>query len=104
MGRSAEITWAILAYPPVVAQSAIKRIGWPFNGQPILLMADCATTGGYAKIAQVISADLPILAQLRPGEKVRFEMTTLALAEHLLREREAQFERQRLAVASLFHP
>ncbi len=75
----------------------------PANGQPILLMADCATTGGYAKIAHVISADLPIVAQLRPGEKLRFEMTTMEVAEQSLRERDAEFERRRLAVASLLN-
>lgn len=41
-------------------------------GQPIILMADRQTTGGYAKIATVCSADLPLLAQCRPGDKVHF--------------------------------
>jgi len=44
----------------------------PGNGQPIILLADCQTVGGYPKIATVISADLPRLAQLKPGEAVRF--------------------------------
>ncbi|WP_319244251.1 biotin-dependent carboxyltransferase family protein [uncultured Propionivibrio sp.] len=44
----------------------------PANGQPIILLADCQTVGGYPKIATVISADLPRLAQLRPGEAIRF--------------------------------
>ena len=38
------------------------------NGQPIVMLADHQTTGGYAKIATVIGADLPVLAQLRPGQ------------------------------------
>lgn len=42
------------------------------EGLPIVLMADRQTTGGYAKIATVISADLPLLAQARPGNTVRF--------------------------------
>lgn len=42
------------------------------NGQPIVMLADHQTTGGYAKIATVISADLPMLAQLRPGQSVCF--------------------------------
>ncbi|HEX6463373.1 MAG TPA: biotin-dependent carboxyltransferase family protein, partial [Vicinamibacterales bacterium] len=42
----------------------------PSNGQPILLLAECATTGGYATIANVITADLPIAGQLAPGEWV----------------------------------
>lgn len=44
----------------------------PANGMPIVLMADHQTAGGYAKIATVVSADLPKLAQVKPGNKVRF--------------------------------
>ncbi|MCY9666031.1 biotin-dependent carboxyltransferase family protein [Paenibacillus alginolyticus] len=44
----------------------------PPSGQPILLMADCQTTGGYPRIAQVITADLPLAAQVKPGGKLRF--------------------------------
>lgn len=47
------------------------------NGLPIVLMADRQTTGGYAKIATVISADLPRLAQCRPGTRVYFRKTTI---------------------------
>ena len=47
----------------------------PAGGQPIILLADRQTVGGYAKIATVIRADLPRLAQLRPGDTVRFEKT-----------------------------
>ena len=46
------------------------------NGQPIVMLADHQTTGGYAKIATVISADLPMLAQLRPGQSVCFTFVT----------------------------
>lgn len=46
----------------------------PPDGRPIVMMADGPTTGGYPKIATVVSADLPLLAQLVPGEgQVRFE-------------------------------
>jgi allophanate hydrolase subunit 2 len=44
----------------------------PADGQPIVMMADHQTTGGYAKIATVLSRDLPLLAQLGPGKKIRF--------------------------------
>ena len=44
----------------------------PGNGQPIILLADCQTVGGYPKIATVISADLPRLAQRKPGDTLRF--------------------------------
>ena len=46
----------------------------PPSGQPILLMADRQTTGGYAKIATVISADLPVAGQLAPGDWIAFEV------------------------------
>jgi antagonist of KipI len=47
------------------------------NGNPLLLMADCQTTGGYPRILQVALADLPSLAQKGPGELLNFEMITL---------------------------
>jgi KipI family sensor histidine kinase inhibitor len=48
----------------------------PSSGDPILLMADRQTTGGYPQLAIVISADLPAAAQLAPGDRVRFERCT----------------------------
>ncbi|AIR91700.1 biotin-dependent carboxyltransferase family protein [Pseudomonas cremoricolorata] len=59
----------------------------PPSGQPIVLMADRQTTGGYPRIANVISADLPLLAQRLPGEAVRFELTTLEHAQRLAVQR-----------------
>lgn len=56
----------------------------PHNGQPIVLMADAQTTGGYPRIASVIAADLYNLAQLRLGEPVHFVRCTLAEAEQAL--------------------
>ena len=61
----------------------------PPTGQPILLMNDRATTGGYAIAGTVITADLPIAAQLGPGDDVRFEPCSLDTAVAALREREA---------------
>ena len=52
----------------------------PGNGQPIILLADCQTVGGYPKIATVISADLPRLAQAKPGQPLRFVAVDLAQA------------------------
>jgi antagonist of KipI len=54
------------------------------NGQLIVLMAAHQTTGGYPRIAHVISAHLPKLAQLRPGDCIHFKITDLATAENLL--------------------
>ncbi|MBS1952495.1 MAG: Allophanate hydrolase 2 subunit 2 [Cytophagales bacterium] len=51
------------------------------DGNLITLMADCQTTGGYPRVASVIKADLPKLAQCMPGEKIRFKMISLQEAE-----------------------
>jgi biotin-dependent carboxylase-like uncharacterized protein len=63
----------------------------PGDGQPIVLLADGQTTGGYAKIATVISADLPRLGHLRPGDEVRFRRVGQAEARQALRDRQAAF-------------
>ena len=70
----------------------------PPNGEPILLLGDCQTIGGYPKIAHVITVDLPIAAQLWPGELVRFHEVSLAEAQELLREREEAFARFRIGI------
>lgn len=61
----------------------------PASGQPILLLSGRATTGGYATIANVISADLPIAGQLAPGDWIVFNATTHAGALDALRARES---------------
>jgi antagonist of KipI len=63
----------------------------PPNGQPILLLGDCQTVGGYPKIAHVITVDLPSAAQLWPGDNVRFNEVSLADAQTLRHEREKDF-------------
>ncbi len=70
----------------------------PPSGQPILLLGDCQTIGGYPKIAHVITVDLPSAAQLRPGDEVRFAEVTLAEAQHLLAERESDLARFRIGL------
>jgi antagonist of KipI len=55
----------------------------PAGGQPIVLLADCQTTGGYPRLAQVISADLGRLAQALPGTQLRFVQVGLAEAQAL---------------------
>ncbi|QWU45740.1 biotin-dependent carboxyltransferase family protein [Bacillus sp. NP247] len=55
----------------------------PNSGQPIILMADRQTTGGYPRIGNVISVDLPLLAQLKPGDYVTFEKITMEEATQL---------------------
>ncbi|MEW5891490.1 MAG: hypothetical protein AB1768_21210, partial [Pseudomonadota bacterium] len=66
----------------------------PAGGQPIIMMADCPTTGGYPKIGTVISADLPLLAQCVPGRsKIHFRRTTVAKAQKKYREMMSKLER-----------
>jgi antagonist of KipI len=57
----------------------------PPSGEPIVLMADRQTTGGYPVIGLVATADLPLVAQLRPGDEVRFEEVTIEWAQTALR-------------------
>ncbi len=68
----------------------------PPNGNPIVLMAEAPTTGGYPRIAHVASVDLPRLAQRRPGEHVRFVETSLA-------EAQSRYLRRERALAVLVH-
>lgn len=75
----------------------------PANGQPIVLLADSQTVGGYPKIATVIHADLPKLAHLKPGSGLRFQSVTAAQALQALHEqREAWL--QWLATRASFLP
>jgi antagonist of KipI len=69
----------------------------PGNGQPIIMMIDAQTTGGYAKIACVIGPDMDILGQMLPGRKVKFCKVSIEEAHSILRARSkalSEFERQ----------
>jgi antagonist of KipI len=59
----------------------------PASGQPIILMTERQTTGGYSRIGTVISADIPLLAQALPGTRITFKEVGLNEAQDLLRER-----------------
>ena len=59
----------------------------PSDGQPIVLLADRQSTGGYAKLASVIAADLGRMAQLPPGSELQFERVNIESAQALARER-----------------
>ena len=67
--------------------TAMGALQVPTDGQPILLMADRQTTGGYPNIAVVISADLPLAAQLLPGNTIQFHPCSLTEAQTILRAR-----------------
>jgi antagonist of KipI len=58
------------------------------GGMPIILFVEQQTTGGYAKIANVIAADLSSLGQLRPRDEIRFEPVSFETARKLLMEQE----------------
>lgn len=61
----------------------------PPDGNPIVLLADAQTIGGYPILGHVITADLPVAAQLRPGDEISWRLVSLAEAHAALREREA---------------
>ncbi len=71
----------------------------PSSGMPILLLGDCQTIGGYPKLAHVITVDLPIAAQLRAGDPIRFSEVSLADAHRLLLERESELKRFRIGLS-----
>ncbi|WP_431030160.1 biotin-dependent carboxyltransferase family protein [Lysinibacillus sp. LZ02] len=64
----------------------------PSSGQPIILMADRQTTGGYPKIGQVISADLPSLAQMQANGRINFKEVTLEEAQWAFIHREKKLK------------
>jgi antagonist of KipI len=69
---------------------ALGAVQLPPDGQPIILFVDQQTTGGYAKLAHVISADLPKVGQLRPGDRVRFRTVDLTTAQEALWQQERE--------------
>lgn len=70
----------------------------PPGGQPIALLADAQTTGGYPRLAQVITADFPFLAQARPGQALRFQEVSLAEAQALYLAQERRLRGLRQAI------
>lgn len=79
---------------------AVGSVQIPASGTPIIMMADRQTTGGYAKIATVISADLSRAAQARPGTRIRFVRVTEAEAIRL--RRDAEKKRKQLEYELLY--
>ncbi len=90
---------------PLRAQEMISEgvtfgtIQVPPDGEPIVLMASRQTTGGYPRLGEVAADDLPVLAQLPPGARVRFRAIDLEQAQRLVIERERELARMREAVA-----
>ena len=77
---------------------AFGTVQLPPGGQPIVLMADRQTTGGYPRVLEVAAVDLPILAQAPPGAELRFREISLEEAQRLYIARERRFSRLALAI------
>jgi antagonist of KipI len=77
---------------------SLGAIQVPEGGSPIILFVEQQTTGGYAKIANVISADLSSLGQLRPRDEIRFERVDWETARSLLIEQERWLASEELIV------
>jgi antagonist of KipI len=87
-----------LSGPPLKPQSGedivtegvpLGAIQVPHDGEPIILFVEHQTTGGYPKIANVISADMHIVGQLRPRDRVQFEFDSVDHAVAFLAEQES---------------
>lgn len=75
---------------------AMGAVQIPSHGQPIIMMADRQTTGGYTKIANVITVDLPRVAQAKPGDKISFKRVSLDEAHILLRDLENKIAQSKI--------
>jgi antagonist of KipI len=96
-GTGAALT---LTHPTEMLSSAVPfgTVQVPTDGNPIVLLADHQTTGGYPRIAQVVTADFSQLAQVPPGGKFRFQEVSLAEAQQLFCQQELNIKRLRQAI------
>ena len=77
---------------------AFGSIQVPADGNPIVLLADRQTTGGYPKIGQVASVDLPLISQLKPGQQLRFKEISLEYAQQRFIEQEQSIRQMKAAI------
>ena len=80
---------------------AFGTIQLPPDGSPIILMADRQTVGGYPRVGEVASVDLPLLAQLKPGDTLRFEDISLTEAHRLIHEQEISLAQMQASVSAM---
>lgn len=101
MGCRLEGEKLLLNSPMEILSEAVANgtVQVPPDGNPIVLLADRQTTGGYLRIAQVASVDIPVFAQLRPCDSFRFEEVTLLEAERLYLEGERDLNVLKMAIA-----
>jgi antagonist of KipI len=96
------LTGPIIERSPEVDESIISEgvipgtIQVPGDAQPIIILAEIVT-GGYRKIATVITADLPLAGQIKPGDTVRFEQVSLDMAYEALQEMEERIKKFRVS-------
>jgi allophanate hydrolase subunit 2 len=76
----------------------------PANGRPIILLADCQTSGGYPKIATIISADLSKLAHRKPGDILRFIKVNQQEAKEALNRKTQLFETWKQSIQPFLPP
>jgi len=76
---------------------AMGAVQVPASGKPIIMLSDRQTTGGYTKIAAVMSADFRILAQLKAGDHVRFRQVSVQFAQDALLTQRAALQALRAA-------
>lgn len=74
---------------------ALGSVQVPSHGKPIILLMDRQTTGGYAKIATVISVDIPKIAQRKTDHKIRFKAITVEEAQKLYKQEIEEFDKMR---------
>jgi hypothetical protein len=76
---------------------AFGAVQVPDGGEPIVMLADRQTTGGYAKIASIINVDMPMIAQCKAGDKIRFQKTDIETAQKAFRDQRAKYRAMREA-------
>jgi antagonist of KipI len=94
-----------LAAPLELLSEAVAcgTIQVPADGNPIVLLADRQTTGGYPRIGQVATVDIAVFAQLKPGDRFRFEWITQQEAEELYLDSERDLRMLKAAIALKFN-
>jgi antagonist of KipI len=92
------------AVPTELLSSAVAfgTVQVPPGGHPIVLLADAQTTGGYPRLAQVVTADFGALAQARPGQPLRFQQISLAEAQALYIAQERRLRALQAGIATRF--
>jgi antagonist of KipI len=84
----------------IISEGVISgSIQVPGDGQPIIILGE-TVTGGYRKIATVISADLPLLGQIKPGDKIQFRAVSQDEARQALQEMEDLISRYRVKISA----